>query len=63
MTILVLGAGGLLGSHFCKKYPKETIGLTKEQLDIRDIEKFRKYVLDLHPDVVVNCAEVTSKAP
>ena len=72
MTILVIGAGGLLGSNvviagqargrdvvgtYLSTRPQ--FGIELEQLDIRDTGRFREILREHQPTTVVNCAAVT----
>lgn len=72
MSVLVLGAGGLLGSALvaeCISLSRSVIGTYHSEApafdipltrhDIRDIEKFHELLDDHRPDVVVNCAAMT----
>lgn len=75
--ILVFGANGLLGSHICSLYPKDTIGATHCDVDISDYRQLDNFITRARPDVVINAAgivrgrglrrqyihEVNSKAP
>lgn len=60
MKTLVLGAGGLLGSHLVKVYG--ATGLTKAECNILSpldvTNAFEKY----HPDVVINCAGIVPRS-
>lgn len=56
--ILVLGAGGLLGSHLCARYPKDTFAMTHEDMDIRNQQSLEKWIRSNHPDVIINCAGI-----
>jgi dTDP-4-dehydrorhamnose reductase len=58
--IAVLGAGGLLGSTICKLYAKDVVGFSHKELDIRHKNAVKKTLSDLQPDVVINCAGLTS---
>ena len=72
MTVLVLGAGGLLGSnviHFALKRGHKVIGtyhseppafeIPTEKLAIEQTDSFRKVLNQYSPDIVVNCAAMT----
>lgn len=56
--ILVFGANGLLGSTLCKLYPKDTIGATREDCDISQPYELHKFIEQIHPDVIINCAGI-----
>lgn len=57
--ILVTGAGGLLGSHFCSRYPKYALGLTRNDLNVADEDAVLSALSQYKPDVVINCAGIT----
>lgn len=57
--ILVTGADGLLGSWICFKHKKDTIGLTRKDLDITDEVSVLKTLRSFQPDAVINCAGLT----
>ncbi len=72
MTILVLGAGGLLGSALvrtCLDRSLTVVGtyhshrpafdIPLVQHDIRDTTEFESILAEYHPDAVVNCAALT----
>jgi dTDP-4-dehydrorhamnose reductase len=72
MTVLVVGAGGLLGSALtrtCLDRSRTVVGTYHStqpsfdipliQHDIRDSAKFESILADHHPDAVVNCAALT----
>ena len=56
--ILVFGSTGLLGSHLCKSFPKDVIPVTHEDVDINHTYKLERFITQIHPDVVINCAGV-----
>lgn len=60
--ILVTGAGGLLGSWITKKYPKETIGFARNELNILDPFDIAITVKRVQPDVIINCAGNTPRS-
>lgn len=60
--ILVTGAGGLLGSWLCRKYEKETIGFTHQELDICDYSDVEYQIKRIRPEVVINCAGSVPKS-
>lgn len=53
--ILVLGSRGLLGSTICEVEPKDTIGLSRADLDVQDIRTVSKVLDRIQPDAVINC--------
>lgn len=58
MSILVFGAGGLLGSHLCALYPKDTIPILRKECDITRQDQVHDTLHKHKPKVVVNCAGV-----
>lgn len=61
MKILVLGAGGLLGSHLVKAY--HATGLTRTECNILSPLDVTQAIEKHHPDVVINCAGLVPRAP
>lgn len=59
--IVVLGADGLLGSHLVRRFPKDTIGFTHHDLDIKDYSTVRDSLYRCLPDAVINCAGITNR--
>lgn len=72
MDLLVLGAGGLLGSNVVAEGARRghsvtgtyhssvpSLDVTLEQLDIREEDTFRSLLDTYQPDTVVNCAAMT----
>lgn len=62
MKILVLGSGGTLGKDLINvlKQKRETFfAYTKDQLNILNIEKLKKVIDEVKPDVIINCAGYT----
>lgn len=55
MRAIVLGARGQLGSDLVKLLP-DSIGLTREQLSVTDLEGLRTAIGRHRPEVVFNCA-------
>lgn len=60
--ILVFGAGGLLGSHICNNFPKDTIGATHQDIDITQQYRLRKFINQIRPDVIINCAGIVRQS-
>lgn len=59
MRILILGAGGQLGSDLTElllRSRKEVIYLTRQDLDISDSAAVREKLTKCAPDVIINCA-------
>jgi len=61
--IVVLGAGGLLGSTICKLHPKDTIGYTRSELDVTNLQDVRRVLEEDKPDAVINCAGIVPNSP
>jgi dTDP-4-dehydrorhamnose reductase len=59
MTIVVLGAGGQLGSEFCRRLGPAAIGLSRRDLDITRVDDVRRKLTELAPRVVINSAAYT----
>ena len=60
--VMVLGAGGMLGSAVVAagaSRERRVVGLTRSDLDITDSESLRRRVAEERPGVVVNCAAYT----
>ena len=61
--ILVLGAGGLLGSEVVRFFSKESFDVkatTHAELDITKGREVAIWLERLHPDVIINCAAVSN---
>ena len=56
MTVLVTGAGGMLGSDLVRD---GVLGLTRADLDVTDADAVARAFADFQPDVVINCAAWT----
>ncbi len=58
MKVVVLGSGGQLAFDIFRLKPEgvDLIGLTREELDVRDKESIVKTIRELNPDVVINTA-------
>jgi dTDP-4-dehydrorhamnose reductase len=63
--VMVLGAGGRVGSEMCRQLPDERcIPRSRETLDIRDSAAIRQHLEAVKPSVVINVAAMRShKAP
>ena len=58
VKILIIGAGGMLGSDLCHVFP-DAIKLTHENLDITKREQVIESLNKIKPDVVINAAAYT----
>lgn len=58
MRVVVIGAGGQLGSEILKLTPEgvKVIGLTHEDIEIADLQNVKRVLHDLKPEVVINTA-------
>jgi dTDP-4-dehydrorhamnose reductase len=52
----VLGAAGQLGRDLCPRLAGDVVPLTRAQADLTRLDMLRDLLLQLRPDVVVNCA-------
>lgn len=60
-TILVIGAGGLLGGDLLRAYrDRPVVGLCHDELDITRPDECRRALERYHPVVVINCAALSS---
>lgn len=61
MKVVLLGAGGQLGSEFSRMAPEEVIlaPFSSKQLDITKEKDLRAAILESAPDVIINCAAYT----
>ncbi|HEV7804549.1 MAG TPA: dTDP-4-dehydrorhamnose reductase [Solirubrobacteraceae bacterium] len=62
MTLLVTGAGGMLGravAETAARLGHEVRAATRAELDVSDPQAVRRALLELRPDAVVNCAAYT----
>jgi len=60
--IIVFGAKGQLGTELCSQLDKEKksyTGLDREDVDITSLDCVIEKVLELKPDIVINCAAYT----
>lgn len=63
IKVLVTGARGQLGYDVVKRLNNigiEAICVDRDEFDITDQEKTKKYILDNKPDVIVHCAAYTA---
>ncbi len=62
MKIVIIGAGGQLGSDCCNLLATEhqTIGCDLPRIDIGNKASVDTYLNETHPDVIVNCAAYTA---
>lgn len=58
--IAVLGAGGQLGTAFVNLLGDRAIGITRSELDITRPELISRFVSDLRPQTIINCAAYTA---
>jgi dTDP-4-dehydrorhamnose reductase len=59
MRIAVTGANGQLGREVCRQVGAAAVPLTRKELDLRDPATVHAVILQLKPDLVVNCAAYT----
>lgn len=57
--ILLTGVGGQLGHAFRALLP-DALGVGKKDLDFREADAIRQFVLDIRPELVINCAAYTA---
>lgn len=61
--LLITGASGMLGYDVCKLFSKQKdyqiFPFSHKELDITDIDLLERYLSDISPDVVINCAAYT----
>ena len=60
MKVLITGGGGLVASHFTRRFARdhEVLALTHRELDIADGESVYRRVADFHPDLIINGAVI-----
>jgi len=57
MSVLVLGAKGMLGRQLMSIFAKESVtGWDIEKIDITDEEKVRQAVVEQRPEIIINAA-------
>jgi len=61
-TILIIGSRGQLGSFLCQTFRKKyhVIGLSRQDFDLMDSEKFEYYIEHFCPTYVLNCAALVN---
>ena len=62
MTILVTGAGGLVGSRVVARLAaagEKAVGIGRAQVDLRDAGRLRALLDDLRPDGIIHCGAMT----
>lgn len=60
--ILVTGSAGMLGKQliqYLKKEGLESVGYTKEQLNITNVEQLNEKISEVNPEIIINCAGYT----
>jgi dTDP-4-dehydrorhamnose reductase len=62
VRIVVLGAGGMLGSDLCPLLSRkfDTIACNRAELDVTDASALQSRIQEWAPDVVINCAAATN---
>ncbi|MEZ0323911.1 MAG: dTDP-4-dehydrorhamnose reductase [Hydrogenothermaceae bacterium] len=58
MKFLILGSKGQLGNEFVKTFEKEKrdyLALSRQQLDVTNLDEVYKLVKDYKPNVIINC--------
>lgn len=66
--VLITGAAGLIGRYLLTTAPRwapqwEVRGLTRQDVDLTDVESVRRLWRDLHPHVVIHCAAQSRTGP
>lgn len=62
MKVAVLGAAGFLGSYICKNlHGHEVIPVSRRDLDLRDHSAVQRWISDVSPQVIINCATAGGK--
>jgi len=62
MKLMLFGSKGMLGSDLCKLLSKDytLFSYTKEELDITDSLRLQEKILQVKPEIVINCAAYTN---
>lgn len=63
MKILIVGGGSDVGKAVWKLFDEEPLFPTKEELDITDELKVKRYISLHKPDIVINCAGYIKQDP
>ena len=58
--IVVTGANGQVGSAVCALLGDDAVGLTRSDLDLRNIGSIRDALQRHHPSAIINCAAYTA---
>jgi dTDP-4-dehydrorhamnose reductase len=64
MKVVILGANGFIGSYLkknLKRKDREIISITRKDLDITNELDVKKWLLEIKPNVIINCAILLSK--
>jgi dTDP-4-dehydrorhamnose reductase len=58
MKVVIIGAGGLVGTEFTRHLSSEheVLPLTHDDLDVRDAQAVRRIIFDERPALIINCA-------
>lgn len=60
-NIIILGAGGLLGTYLAKEFaPDQPQLLTHADIDITNESSVQRVLTDSHPDIIINAAAYTA---
>jgi nucleoside-diphosphate-sugar epimerase len=62
MKIAVLGSNGFLGNYICQNLKHDVIPINRCNLNLNDFESVKQWLIDVSPDVIVNCATSGGKA-
>lgn len=62
MNILITGSNGNIGSYLTKYFSKyhNVMGLSRDQMDIRNKDKTLYMIKSIKPDIVIHCAALTN---
>ena len=64
MKILIFGSSGILGNYLCnnlKKYHQIfNNGINKRKYDLNNLNKLKKIILKVKPDIIINCIALTN---
>lgn len=63
MRILITGAGGFLGSYLAQHLHYEIVALTRQQLDLADLNAVKEYFNKHIYDVVLHCGAAGRNTP